>query len=267
MSKIPPAWLALMVGNSRLHWARFVGTSLQQTWNTPHLSPEQITALTQHQLDFAACFGQNTAAPALDWTRIPSHLPLWFASVVPAQIPLWQQYEDAHQITLEQIPIAGLYPTMGIDRTLALLGAITVYGQPSLVIDAGTALTLTGANAAGELVGGAILPGLQLQLRALAEHTAALPYLVSAPDLPLPTRWTTNTPDAIWSGVLYTLLAGLQDFVEAWQQQFPGSTIVLTGGDAAVLVNLLQQYSAKTAQQVRVDAELIVWGMRQVVQR
>jgi type III pantothenate kinase len=263
------SWLALMIGNSRLHWAWFRGATLQQAWDTPHLSPELIACLTQRDLEFAACFERLTAElPAVPefLSLIPASLPLRLASVIPAQIPLWQAYASVQVITLNHVPIANLYSTLGIDRALALLGAAAVHGLPSLVIDAGTALTFTGANETAQLIGGAILPGLRLQLRALAEHTAALPHL-SDGQISLPNRWSTNTNDAIWSGVLYSLLAGVRDFVTTWRHQFPVGSIVLTGGDALLLINLLRQQSPELAAQIKVDPDLIFWGMRQVATR
>jgi type III pantothenate kinase len=85
---------------------------------------------------------------------------LSLASVVPNQTALWQDYSNVHEITLDQVPLQGIYPTLGIDRALALWGAGETWGWPMLVIDAGTALTLTGADANRCLIGGAILPGL-----------------------------------------------------------------------------------------------------------
>ncbi|HEY9643836.1 MAG TPA: pantothenate kinase [Coleofasciculaceae cyanobacterium] len=254
-------WLALMVGNSRLHWAWFIDESLQWAWDTPQLSANAIATLIQHQLDFNACpeaIPQGLANP-------PSGLPLWFASVAPAQTSLWQAYAPQH-IMLDQIPLAGLYPTLGIDRALALFGAAKTRGLPVLVIDAGTALTLTGANAEGSLIGGAILPGLQLQLRSLNEHTAALPPLNAQEFKTLPPRWVCNTPEAIQSGVIYTLLAGLRDFMESWLHQFPESAIVLTGGDSLLIEHSCQQQFPQLAALVQRDPYLIFWGMRSVRQ-
>jgi len=83
--------------------------------------------------------------------------------------------------------------------------------------DAGTALTLTGADADRCLVG-AILPRLQLQ--SLAQRTGGLP-LVEIGDLAsLPPRWALN--EAIQSGVIYTIIAGIRDFIQVWQE-FPRS--------------------------------------------
>ncbi len=256
-------WLALMVGNSRLHWAWFMESTLQQAWDSAHFSTEDIGYLIEHHLDFAAgidgAVNQRAGLPI--GSIVPANLPLWVASVIPDQLPLWQAYSHTQVITLDRIPLQGLYSTLGIDRALALLGAATVYELPCLVIDAGTALTFTAADADGRLVGGAILPGLQLQLRSLAEHTAALPYLSSEQVL-LPQRWANNTADAIWSGLLYTLLAGIRDFITTWQEQQAAGAIVLTGGDASLLAELMHQQSPALAAHLRVDSQLIFWGMR-----
>jgi type III pantothenate kinase len=152
---------------------------------------------------------------------------------------------------------------LGIDRALALWGAGEIYGFPVLVIDGGTALTFTGADASGRLVGGAILSGLRSQLRSLATNTAALPEV----ELPtqMPPRWALNTPEAIKSGTIYTLIAGIQDFVTAWREEFPDSKVVITGGDRSYLLHYLQIYSPEISAAVIADPHLIFWGMRSLV--
>jgi type III pantothenate kinase len=265
------AWLALMIGNSRLHWAWFEGDRLCQTWDTPHLPPETTVSLLQAlaQTGLTANLAMMSGNPDFPANlTISAQSPLWLASVVPMQTTIWQTYPQTQSITLAQMPLAGLYPTLGIDRALALLGAATGYGLPSLVIDAGTALTFTGVGVQNQLIGGAILPGLRLQLHTLSEQTAVLPDTTQhSPVLPspvLPNRWSTNTPEAIWSGVLYTLLAGLHDFIADWQQQFPASAILLTGGDADLLAALLQQQIPDLAAQIRVDHNLIFRGIHKI---
>jgi type III pantothenate kinase len=251
-----------MVGSSRLHWVWFDGTRLKSAWDMPHLDGEAIAALIHHQLDFKTLALLPEALPP-EANLPPPHLPLWFASVVPSQTELWHTYPNAHRIELGHIPIAGLYPTLGVDRALALWGATQTLGAPMLVIDAGTALTLTGADGAARLVGGAILPGLQLQMRSLHEHTV-LPSLQTQDLITLPSRWAVGTSEAIQSGILYTLLAGLQDFIADWLRQFPGSTIAITGGDRLLLFNLLQQRFPHLVAEVKLEANLIFWGIQAV---
>lgn len=237
-------WLTLAIGNSRLHWAWFAGESLVKTWDTPHLLAS-YSNWTQLHPDIITC---------------DRPLPLYLASVVPSQTALWQTYPNLRVITLDCVPIKNTYPTLGIDRALALWGAIDTWGMPILVIDAGTALTLTGADSNYSLVGGAILPGLSLQFQSLGQKTAGL----SIVDLPaqLPPRFATSTTEAIQSGIIYTLIASLDDYIQAWLQQYPDSKIVLTGGDRSILLNYLTAYSPHLATKIITDGNLIFWGVR-----
>lgn len=250
-----------MIGNSRLHWAWFVGENLQEAWDTQHISSSVVRQLIQGW--DAGEWSAEKFPPSL--ISLPRQLPLYLASVVSSQTVLWQAYPEVRVITLDQVPLQGVYPTLGIDRALALWGAGETWGWPMLVIDAGTGLTLTGADANRCLVGGAILPGVGLQLQSLAQRTAGLPLVDSRDVASLPPRWALNTPEAIQSGVIYTITAGIRDFIEAWRQEFPGSYITLTGGDRTLLLTYLQFQFPEIATQLIVDPHLIFWGMREKV--
>jgi type III pantothenate kinase len=258
MIPMTETWLALAIGNSRLHWAWFVGSKLHQTWNTAHLFPEAIATLITNHFDFTPYLKSSPKFP------LPDQPQLWIASVVPEQTAYWQIYNYVHVITLDHLPLQGTYPTLGLDRALALWGAIKTLGTPVLVIDAGTALTFTGADRGGRFAGGAILPGMQLQMRSLFHNTAALPLLESNSLTSIPPRWASNTPDSIRSGILYATLAALQDFVEAWLQEFPQSAVALTGGDSALLYTYLKQLSPQLAVNLTLDPHLIFWGIQAI---
>jgi len=250
-------WLALAIGNSRLHWALFDGDRLQQTWNTAYLSSRAIAHLSQPNVPPAA-HPELQTFPLLPQGAAP--LPIWLASVVPQQTLLWEGYPHTWVITLEQIPLLGVYPTLGIDRALTLWSTTQTLGAPALVVDAGTALTFTAADGDLHLMGGAILPGLSLQIHALVQGTAALP-LPALQDASLPDRWATRTPDAIRSGVMFGLLATVQDFVQDWQQRFPTSAIALTGGDGPRLHQALHLVMPGLAQQITLDPHLVFRGV------
>jgi type III pantothenate kinase len=256
-------WLALIVGNTRLHWALFEEMALRSVWHTPHLPAPIAERL------IAANFApdgwsvlptwppESSPLPTawLERAAMSPPLPLYLASVVPQQTPLWQTYEAYQEICLEQVPLDNLYPTLGIDRALNLLGAGDRYGWPVLVIDAGTALTFT-AGTAGQFLGGAILPGLALQFKALAQDTASLP--AGELGTALPPRWARSTPEAIRSGVIRGCLATLADFVTDWQQQYPEAAIVLTGGDAPQLHQWVTPLGSTPWHQ---DDQVMFWGM------
>jgi type III pantothenate kinase len=238
----PDTWFALMIGNSRLHWAQFIGRTLRQTWDTPHLP---------------------------DSSDLPQNVsvPLWVASVVPSQTALWTAHPCVHWLTLEQIPIKNLYATLGIDRALALWGAMRAIGFPVLVIDAGTALTFTAADSQGQFMGGAILPGLQMQLEAMNQRTANLPTLEHShlAALLLPPRWAVNTVEAMQAGVVYGLLSVLRYYIETWLKQFPQGAIALTGGDSLLLQHYLKQQSAEIGDRIILSPRLVFMGMREIV--
>ncbi|HEX5451110.1 MAG TPA: type III pantothenate kinase [Candidatus Limnocylindrales bacterium] len=71
----------------------------------------------------------------------------------------------------------------GADRLVNAFAAGRLYGRPAIVLDFGTATTLDVVASDGAYIGGAIAPGLELGLDALAAHTAALPRIdLRAPD-------------------------------------------------------------------------------------
>ncbi|WP_029681695.1 pantothenate kinase [Picosynechococcus sp. NKBG15041c] len=194
-------WWALMIGNSRLHWGAFADYTLQGIEHTDH----DTVGTGVQQLQYVA-------------------------SVVPRQTTwIEAQFPEARVITLRDIPLRHCYPQLGIDRALAVWGAGQHYGFPCLVIDGGTALTFSGATGDRQWLGGAILPGLKLQFKSLAQATAALPE-VNLPEQ-LPQRWARETQGAIASGITRTVLAGVNDFIQAWQAEFPQGKILVTGGD------------------------------------
>jgi type III pantothenate kinase len=248
-------WIGLAIGNSRYHWAWFLDTQLQTSWDTAYLSTESIEI-------FPIDLQQMIAKHQIEIPQISIYL----ASVVPHQTVIWQQLERVKQITLADIPLCDLYPTLGIDRALAILGAGKNYGYPVLVIDGGTALTITGVDDRASLVGGAIMPGLKLQFNSLSTGTAALPEI----GLPsqLPPRWNDNTAGAIASGILYTISAGISDFIDDWVGLFPGSKVIFTGGDGERLVGYLQSRSSvNLSERIKVDRHLIFDGLAEIYRR
>lgn len=261
----PPSqsWLALTIGNSRLHWAWFLNSTLEQTWDMSHLPSEAIASLLTPTPNPLSKSIPDEARDLLRPLTLYPESPLWIASVVPSHTALWQAYPQSRVLSLKQVPIKGLYPSIGIDRALALLGASKTLGFPVLVIDAGTALTFTAMDEQAQFFGGAIVAGLQTQLRSLAQNTAALPSVNSPSDV-LPCRWAMNTPDSMQSGIIYTLLASIRDYSEAWSERFPGGAIALTGGDRDVLFQHLQTQFPVLATQIMIEPNLIFWGMQAV---
>lgn len=254
----PSQWLGLMIGNSRLHWAYFQGKKLIKAGNNPHL-------VTLADLNSFLTLVSCIISPLIlnEEKQQTGVLPIYLASVVPSQTVFWENYPQIKIIELESLPLKGLYPTLGIDRALAVLGSGRKYGFPCLVIDAGTALTFTGVDSDRRLFGGAIIPGLELQLQSLSSKTAALPS-VNLPVV-LPSRWGMSTAEAITSGVIYTIMAGIKDFIEQWWTEFPDTPVLLTGGNGKQLLTYLQLQYSEMATKLLIDNHLIFWGMESLI--
>ena len=200
--------LAIAIGNTRIQAAIFGGDrQILEEYSCIH---DQLPTL-------------EAQLAVRDFDRIA------IASVVPHIITSWHRLPQTQIVTTSDIPLQGLYMSMGVDRALAAFGAGETYGYPVLVIDAGTALTLTGINANKILVGGAIIAGLRSQFSSLHQNTSALPD-IPIPET-LPSRWATDTTGAMQSGVAQILLVGLQAYIDDWRSQFPNSQVILTGGD------------------------------------
>lgn len=164
---------------------------------------------------FALHLQEIAAAHALHLTRIqprlPDHIPSHYA---PGQA--------------------------GVDRLANVIAAIHHGQLPAIIFDAGSALTMEVISHEGHFLGGAILPGYQLQAQSLNRGTADLPHLQQS-NLPLlTTPIATNTHDAITAGITYGLAGAIQNLhAHATRQLTQSPHTILTGGDAPQIQKLL----------------------------
>lgn len=124
---------------------------------------------------------------------------------------------------------------VGADRLVNALAASRLHGVPAVVVDLGTATTFDCVASDGAFVGGAIAPGIELGLEALASRTARLPRV----ELRTPDRAIgRDTVSAIQSGAVLgyqAMVAGLLDRIRRELADLgdiePDAVhVVLTGG-------------------------------------
>ena len=124
------------------------------------------------------------------------------------------------------------YPArLGADRWVAMIGArhrLLARGsrQPCIVVMVGTAVTVEAIDASGKFLGGIILPGHGIMLRALESGTAGLHVPTGeVRDFP------TNTSDALTSGGTFAIAGAVQrmaDNLASYCGQAP--VCIMTGG-------------------------------------
>lgn len=122
--------------------------------------------------------------------------------------------------------------TLGVDRKVAAVGAITRAGAHDsvLVVDVGTAVTYDLVELRGTqrpvFRGGNIAPGIELRLRSLHEHTSRLPLV--SPDGPV-SHLGHSTEQALRNGAVCGVVAE----IEYYHSRMPeGTLLYVTGGGA-----------------------------------
>lgn len=121
---------------------------------------------------------------------------------------------------------------VGADRIADAVAAFDLFGGPTIVVDFGTATTIEAISAAGEYLGGAILPGVEISLEALFARAAALRKIELIEPRGVIGK---NTIESIQSGALYGFAAQVDGIAARMVEEIGESTVVATGGLAAVI--------------------------------
>ncbi len=117
---------------------------------------------------------------------------------------------------------------LGAVLVAGAVGAIDSYKMPCVVIDMGTASTISVLDRDGAFLGGVISAGVRLTLKALTENTALLSSIpIEAPKSVI----GTNTTECMQSGLVYGTAAMLDGLLEQITQELGEKpTVVATGG-------------------------------------
>lgn len=153
-----------------------------------------------------------------------------------------------------KLPIKVLNPNqIGADLVTNSVAAYTKFGNFTMVVDFGTALTFTTVSGDSEISGVAIAPGLLTAMSSLAGNTAQLPFVHLAPP---PSVLGDNTTHAIQSGIIYGY-TGLVDYIiEKTEQELNHKlNVVATGGLSSVI-------SPLTKNVKHVDKMLTLEGLK-----
>ena len=117
---------------------------------------------------------------------------------------------------------------MGADLVAGAVAALDAHEPPVIIIDMGTATTMTVIDREARVLGGAIIPGVGISLEALASGTSQLPHIsLDAPKKCI----STDTIEAMRSGSVYGTAAMLDGMIERMEDELGESaTVIATGG-------------------------------------
>ncbi len=253
--------LAVDVGNTNIVLGVFQGDRLVHSWRLATFrerTSDELGILVDHlfmheQIDQHAIEG------------------IVMASVVPpltgTMIEMSRRYFDRSPIVVEPgvhtgMPVLYENPAeVGADRIVNGIAAYELYGRtaerPLIVVDFGTATTFDAISRAGEYLGGAICPGVQISADALFQRAARLPRV----DVRKPDRLVGRTTvKSMQAGLFYGYVGLVEGIVERMSRELGGARCVATGG-------LAETIASETALIEAVEPDLTLYGLRLVWER
>ncbi len=135
----------------------------------------------------------------------------------------WQSPEA--RAWLKDIPMG-----LGPDRVAADIAAHSMCPHNTLlIIDAGTCLTFDVIATDGRVLGGSISPGISLRLKAMHEHTSALPLLEADGEHPV---LGYDTPTSMRGGAINGMKWEIEGYIRYVLKSYPDLRVFFTGGNS-----------------------------------
>ena len=147
---------------------------------------------------------------------------------------------------------------LGADMVADAVAGLASYPVPFIVIDMGTATTVSVVNDKKQYIGGMILPGVGVSLDALTSRASQLSGIsIDAPKHII----GKNTIECMKSGVLYSNAAALDGIVERIEEELgQRTTVIATGGLAKKIVSHCKR-------EIILDEDLLLKGLRVIYEK
>jgi len=223
--------LAIDVGNTNTVLGLFDGEPLTASWR---IKTDGRTTADELVLTYRGLLeGQSKVTGIAMCSTVPAVLS-------EMRLMLDRYYSGVPTIIIEPgiktgVPILTDNPKeVGADRIVNTLAAHHLFGGPCIVVDFGTSTNLDVVSAKGEFLGGALAPGIEISLDALAQRAAQLRKVeLVRPRSPI----GKNTVEALQSGALYGFAGQVDGLVDRIREELDELTaVVATGGLAPIVV-------------------------------
>ncbi len=247
--------LTIDVGNTNTVLGMFDAEDLRQSWR---IKTDARTTADEMALTFRGLLAEADAVTGIA-----------LCSTVPAVLRemrgmLDRYYGDVPTVIVEPgtktgVPVLTDNPKeVGADRIVNTIAAHHLYGGPCIVVDFGTSTNLDVVSAKGEFLGGALAPGIEISLDALASRAAQLRKV----ELVAPRSVVgKNTVEALQSGALYGFAGQVDGLVDRIVEEIGDvSAVIATGGLAPIVVPESQTITHH-------DPDLTLIGLRLVFEK
>lgn len=223
--------LAIDVGNTNTVLGLFDDDLLHASWR---IKTDAHSTADEMALTFR---GLLQGQPGIDGIALCSTVPSVLREM---RVMLDRYYPDVATVIVEPgtrtgVPVLTDNPKeVGADRIVNTIAAHHHFGGPCIVVDFGTSTNLDVVSAKGEFLGGALAPGIEISLDALAQRAAQLRKV----ELVRPrSAIGKNTVEALQSGALYGFAGQVDGLVDRITSELGEVTaVVATGGLASIVV-------------------------------
>lgn len=251
--------LAVDVGNTQTHIGIFAGDHIANEWRIstePRRTSDELALIFKEFLSFEE----------LSFSRQVTGVVM--SSVVPAMTAslreMVERYFHFDPVVVEVgtktgMPILTDNPReVGADRIVNAVAAYSLLGGPLIVIDFGTATTFDAVSEAGEYLGGAIAPGVQISAGALWNSAAQIQkFELTAP----PSVIGKSTGQSVRAGVVLGAAAMVDGMVTRIRKELGGDVdVVATGGLAPLVLD-------EAVTKIRLEPSLTLIGLQIIYER
>lgn len=147
---------------------------------------------------------------------------------------------------------------LGADLAAGAVAALAICKPPCIVVDLGTATTISVLDKQGVFLGGAIAAGIGITLEALATRTAQLPAIhLEAPGKVI----GSNTVDCMKSGLVIGAAAMVDGMIDRINEELgEEAAVIATGG-------LAREVVAVCRREIRLEENLLLEGLRLIYEK
>ena len=225
--------LCIDVGNTNIVLGIFEGEKLVESFR---IATDSRTTADELALKFQGLLADVTN---IDGISLCSTVP---AVLREMRTMLERYFSDIPHVVVEPgtktgVPVLTDNPKeVGADRIVNTLAAYAIYGGPAIVVDFGTSTNLDVISSKGEFLGGALAPGVEISIDALASRAAQLRKV----ELVKPKNVIgKNTIEALQSGAVYGFAGQVDGLVDRIIAELGENVkaVIATGGLASVVVS------------------------------
>lgn len=248
--------LAIDVGNTNTVLGLFEGEDLVRSWR---INTDARTTADELALKFHGLLADQ---PAVTGLSLCSTVPPVLREM---RTMLNRYFPDVMHVVVEPGVKTGVSvltdnpKEVGTDRIVNTLAAYARYGGPAIVVDFGTSTNLDVVSAKGDFLGGALAPGIEISIDALAARAAQLRKVELVRPRAVIGR---NTVEALQSGAIYGFAGQVDGLVNRIIAELGTgvSAVIATGGLAGIVV-------PESSTITHHDPDLTLHGLRLVFER